>query len=86
MDSNGNALSVWKQSDGTRYNIWSNRYTAGFGWGLAELIETNDDGEAIPFIGGTHSPKISINKTGHAIGIWTHYDGTQYNIWANEFK
>ena len=33
IDTNGNALAVWRQSDGTRYNIWANRYTAGTGWG-----------------------------------------------------
>ncbi|MBI5778896.1 MAG: Ig-like domain-containing protein [Planctomycetes bacterium] len=26
VDASGNAFVVWEQSDGTRYNIWSNRY------------------------------------------------------------
>jgi len=26
IDANGNALAVWEQTDGTRYNIWANRY------------------------------------------------------------
>jgi hypothetical protein len=26
FDANGNALAVWEQFDGTRYNIWANRY------------------------------------------------------------
>lgn len=26
IDANGNALAVWHQSDGTRFNIWANRY------------------------------------------------------------
>lgn len=26
FDTNGNALAVWYQSDGTRSNIWSNRF------------------------------------------------------------
>jgi hypothetical protein len=26
VDSSGNALAVWAQSDGTRFNIWANRY------------------------------------------------------------
>lgn len=26
MDSSGNALAVWHQSDGTRFNIWANRF------------------------------------------------------------
>ena len=26
MDGDGNALAVWLQSDGTRYNVWANRF------------------------------------------------------------
>ena len=26
INASGNAVAVWTQSDGTRYNIWSNRY------------------------------------------------------------
>ena len=26
VDSGGNAIAVWAQSDGTRYNIWANRF------------------------------------------------------------
>lgn len=26
FDASGNALAVWQQFDGTRYNIWANRY------------------------------------------------------------
>jgi hypothetical protein len=26
LDANGNALAVWSQNDGTRSNIWSNRF------------------------------------------------------------
>ena len=26
LDTDGNGLAVWEQSDGTRQNIWANRY------------------------------------------------------------
>ena len=42
FDTAGNALAVWQQSDGTRYNIWANRYTTGSGWGSPALIETDN--------------------------------------------
>ena len=45
MDIDGNAIAVWHQSDGTRTNIWANRHTPSTGWGAAELIEDNDEGE-----------------------------------------
>jgi len=39
MDSAGNALAVWSQSNGTRTSIHANRYLAGDGWGSAGLVE-----------------------------------------------
>jgi hypothetical protein len=76
VDANGNALAVWSQSDGTRYSIWSNRYVAGTGWGTAELIETDDSGNA-------YSPQLGIDESGNAVAVWYQHDGTRYNIWAN---
>ena len=31
VDESGNAIAVWKQFDGTRSNIWANRYVVGEG-------------------------------------------------------
>ncbi len=38
VDVNGNAVAVWFQSDGTRNNIWANRFTPAGGWGGTEFI------------------------------------------------
>ncbi len=47
LDANGNAVAVWQQSDGTRFNIWANRYNASTSaWGTATLIETDNAGAA----------------------------------------
>ncbi len=79
FDSNGNAFAVWRQSDGTRYNIYANRYTASSSrWGTAALIETDDAGNA-------SSPQISFDSNGNAFAVWTHHDGTRYNIYANRY-
>jgi len=78
IDASGNALAVWYQSDGTRYNIWSNRYTAGTGWGTAALIETD--------AGGTYAPQIAFDASGNALAVWEQSDGTRNNIWANRFQ
>ena len=32
VDSSGNAIAVWFQSDGIRRNVWANRYVPGVGW------------------------------------------------------
>ena len=78
FDIKGNGLAVWQQTDGSRYNIWANRYTVGFGWGVAELIETDNAGDAL-------SPQVAIDANGNALAVWYQSDGTRTNIWANRY-
>ena len=77
MNETGIAMAVWYQSDGTRYNIWANRFDVT-NWGTAEMIETDNIGDAF-------SPQIAMNETGIAMAVWYQSDGTRYNIWANRF-
>jgi hypothetical protein len=77
MDQNGNGIAVWCQSDGTRHNIWANRYISGTGWQGAELIEQNP--------GDAWAPQIAMDQNGNGIAVWCEYDGTRYNIWANRY-
>jgi hypothetical protein len=78
FDANGNALAVWYQSDGSRYNIWANRYTAATGWGAAELIEVDNAGDAF-------DPQIAIDASGNALAVWRQFDDTVDNIWTNRY-
>ncbi|VAX04681.1 hypothetical protein MNBD_GAMMA20-727, partial [hydrothermal vent metagenome] len=78
LDTNGNAIAVWAQNDGTRNNIWANRYVVGSGWGNAELIETDDKGNA-------SDPQITLDANGNALAVWAQSDGTRANIWANRY-
>lgn len=78
VDAAGNALVVWKQSDGTRTNIWANRYTLNGGWGSAELLETDNAGDA-------NSPQLAVDANGNALAVWSQFDGTYTNIWANRY-
>ena len=79
IDANGNALAVWYQSDGTRTNIWSNRYTPTTNtWGAAALIETDN-------AGGAYTPQIAIDANGNAVAVWAQSDGTHYSIWSNRY-
>ncbi len=77
VDGNGNALAVWAQSDGTRNNIWANRFD-GTSWGSAVLIETNNAGNAF-------APQIAADNNGNALAVWQQSDGTRFNIWAKRF-
>ena len=77
FDRRGSALAVWAQNDGTRYHIWANRFN-GTDWGTAELIETDDAGNAF-------GPQLAFDDTGSAFVVWVQNDGARYNIRANRF-
>ena len=78
FDSGGNAIAVWHQSDGTRNNIYANRYVTGTGWAGAALIETDDTSAA-------NSPQVAVDSQGNAFAVWYQNDGTTWNIWANRY-
>ena len=78
IDTAGDSLAVWQQSNGLRDNIWANRYTAGSGWGTAELIEANNAGDAT-------NPQIAVDSVGDALVVWQQSDGLHNSIWANRF-
>ena len=78
VDATGNAIAVWQQRDGANFNIMSNYYTAGSGWGMtAELIETED--------GIARTPQISFDESGNALAIWEQDVGANKNIWSNRY-
>ena len=79
MDKYGNATTVWMQSDGTRDNIWANRFSVTTNtWSVPFLLE-NDNGTA-------KFPQIAMDENGNAITVWMQSDGTRDNIWANRFS
>ena len=75
ISPDGKFIAFIKPWNGTR-NIWANRYVVENGWGAAELIETNNAGDA-------NSPQIAIDANGNAIAFWEQSDGSNYNIWFN---
>jgi len=76
VNQTGYAVAVWEQSDGTRSNIWSNRYDVGTGWGTATLVETDNAGDA-------RNPQVAFYQSSDAIAVWEQSDGTRSSIWAN---
>lgn len=78
MDNNGNAMAVWRLNDTQTYNIWSNRYKVGLGWGYNEKIEQNDSGDAL-------FPQIAMDEIGNAIAVWQYNAPPAWNISANRY-
>ena len=77
VNDGGEAMAVWHQSDGTRYNIWANRYT-GTGWSTAVEVDSDDTGDA-------EYPHVDMNDSGDAVAVWQQSDGSIYSIWANQY-
>lgn len=81
MDSDGNAIAVWFQGESTPsnpLNIWANRFSPSAGWADAELIETNDAGQA-------GWPDLAIDQNGNALAVWSQWDSSRSDIWANRY-
>jgi len=77
VNPSGMAMAIWQQYDGTRYNVWSNMYTKGVGWGDAEKIEFG--------LGGAGGGVIAIEPSGNALAVWMQMDETRYNLWSSRF-
>ena len=73
IDAAGNAIAVWRQNDGVRSNIMSNRLAGEAGWAAAELIETSS-------VDATQ-PDVTMSAGGSAIAVWA-----QGGIRANHFE
>jgi hypothetical protein len=78
MDANGNGTAVWTQSDGTRANVWSNRFIAGFNWGAPQLIENSDFGSA-------GVPRVAVDPAGNAFALWQETSGVNGKLQSNRF-
>jgi hypothetical protein len=77
FDPSGNAMSVWCQYDGAKYNIWANRYVRGTGWSSAFSVETSAD--------NARGAQVGLDDSGKAMVIWHQDAGTPENIWARRY-
>lgn len=78
VEPGGTALAVWRQRTAGRDNIWANRYSLGSGWGVPELIETTDTGNA-------SNPRVAYDASRQALAMWDTWDGVRTNIWVNHY-
>lgn len=77
MDPSGNAVAVWRQWNGAQVQIWANRFTPGPAWGSAQRIDAA--------VGDADSPEVGVDAEGHALAVWTQFDGIRVEPWANLF-
>lgn len=63
LDTNGDGVAVWRQREGTGYNIWACTYTEDSGFGTPGPI--GDSGGY-----ATGSPMLAMNGRGDAVTTW----------------
>jgi hypothetical protein len=81
MDPGGNAVAVWRQSDGTRYTVRAARYVSGSGWQPAQQIGAGDTTGAQP----KNSPHVAVDVAGNAIAVWAETDGVYFHVFSNRY-
>ena len=79
MNSDGAAVAVWVQSNGTNSQVWANRMAADGAWGTAQMIDVTYGESYRP----SAAPRVAIDGNGKAIAAWHKYDGSLHNIWVN---
>ncbi|PLY01011.1 MAG: hypothetical protein C0623_06365 [Desulfuromonas sp.] len=72
IDSQGNALVVWYQSDNQTLNIWSQSFRVDSGWAEPILLEQE--------VGSALSPRVAMDKQGNGLVAWVQSDGVRNNI------
>ena len=75
VDVSSNAVVVWYHA-GTEYDIYSNWYMAGTGWGTEEAIDTD--------LGTAVDPQVAVDSGGNAVAVWQQHT-TYYDTWANRY-
>jgi hypothetical protein len=80
INGSGNANAVWVQSGtGSLNSIWGNSFN-GTTWGIAELLELENTGEA-------SSPQVATDSSGKAVAVWSQRDvNDHFNILAASFN
>ena len=80
FDQDGNALALWYQASGARTELWWNYYTAGTGWGTADLVPQS--GADI----SASSPRLGFDADGNALAIWTQSAAAGVlDVWSSRF-
>jgi len=80
IDSAGNALVVWTQTDTTHsdLDVWANRYLAVGGWQGAGLV----DGDTAT----VENPQVAFDAAGNALVVWWDSSVAGSAIWARRHE
>ncbi len=78
VEPNGDAFAVWKEINGSQYDIWAAKYVAGTGWEKAQQIDTN--------LASSNVPNITSDGLGNAHAIWESRNNiNEYDIYVTKY-
>lgn len=79
LSSDGNAVAVWEQSDGSSINTMASHYTGnGSGsavWTEAVVLDSSAEDAA--------APQIALDDRGSALAVWVQSDGATNRVWSS---
>ena len=79
MDDDGNGIAVWERPTPRGGVLWANRYAAGLGWGISELIKSDPETDAA-------DPRLDVGPNGDAFVVWVQNQDTRDDIWSIRFS
>lgn len=68
VDSNGNAVAVWSQFDGSNFMVQASLIPYGGNWSTEQAISTSGQDASIPI--------VASDPNGNIVAIWVAFDGT----------
>jgi len=67
-NASDNLMAIWANYDGSKYNIWANRYVASTGnWGTAQLVSDGVNSTG-------YKPTVAMDPMGNAVAVWRQND------------
>ena len=84
MNDDGESLIVWRQFDGSTFQIFRSEYRDG-SWSDPTSLTDNisPDGEDAVF---SSAPDVAIDNAGNAIVVWVQFDGTTDQVFRSEYR
>ncbi|MEM7136352.1 MAG: Ig-like domain-containing protein [Myxococcota bacterium] len=79
MDDDGNAIALWVRPLIDGDVVWANRYTAGSGWGTAEIIKDDETTDVT-------QQRLTVGPGGDAFLVWRQPGETRADIWSVRFS
>lgn len=81
MDNTGNAIVVWRDFDGSNFQILMSEYRNN-SWDHPDNVDDNYSPD------GSHavSPVVAMDNNGNAIIVWRQHDGSDYLLLKSEYR